>query len=565
MRLPPSNLLLLLIPLLGLGLAAPSEPAVDLAVVKDIFGDGGAAQAARGGYGGEAAAEEYAETAAENVGVIINVIKEEAKAADPYTNDAGGDNYVDDTKPDDYVDSGSNGYDVTDVEVNKQYETCAEYTEQFGYECVPYYQCQNGTIITDGEGLIDIRGGFGSLTPEDSKCPGFLEVCCKDPDFVPPPPPKIVYKPRCGRRNVHGIGARIQGFKDGQTQFAEFPHMCAVLHDTLDKEGKPVNLYKCGGSLIAPGVVLTAAHCFRDFKYQPSPHELKVRCGEWDTQQQIEPYKHEDRHGAAVKIHPEFNAGNLANDFALIFLEEDFKLNFHIDTVCLPKPNQVVVDKTRCVATGWGKDQFGAKGEYQVVLKEVDLHTVDFNQCQDKLKSTRLGKRFKLHNSFICAGGEAGKDTCKGDGGSPLVCPVQNYGEYAPETYEQVGIVAWGIGCGEQGIPGVYASVSEAVCWIDYAMTCYYGDNDLNSYWSNEYSTCGVWFENKLKNLPRESLRNDYTSCSVKWLNTPPGKSSPFAPGNFPDPAPPKGAYVDPAPPKGAYVDPAPPAEGPQY
>merc|ERR1711994_512807 len=70
--------------------------------------------------------------------------------------------------------------------------------------------------------------------------------------------------------------------------------------------------------------------------------------------------------------------------------------------------------------------------------------------------------------------------------------------------YEQVGIVAWGIGCGEQGIPGVYASVSEAVCWIDYAMTCYYGENknDFNSYWSNDYGTCGVWFENKLNNLP---------------------------------------------------------------
>merc|ERR1712142_1376878 len=66
-------------------------------------------------------------------------------------------------------------------------------TESLGYECVPYYQCHNGTIITDGAGLIDIRNGFGSLAPEDSKCPGFLDVCCKDPDFIPPPPPKIKY------------------------------------------------------------------------------------------------------------------------------------------------------------------------------------------------------------------------------------------------------------------------------------------------------------------------------------------------------------------------------------
>merc|ERR1719317_1405896 len=30
-------------------------------------------------------------------------------------------------------------------------------------------------------------------------------------------------------------------------------------------------------------------------------------------------------------------------------------------------------------------------------------------------------------------------------------------------------MVAWGIGCGEDGTPGVYASVSKALCWIDYA------------------------------------------------------------------------------------------------
>merc|ERR1719270_589537 len=35
------------------------------------------------------------------------------------------------------------------------------------------------------EQVLFIRNGFGALTPEDSKCPGFLDVCCKDPDFVP--------------------------------------------------------------------------------------------------------------------------------------------------------------------------------------------------------------------------------------------------------------------------------------------------------------------------------------------------------------------------------------------
>ena len=52
-----------------------------------------------------------------------------------------------------------------------------------GYECVPYYQCHNGTVLTDGSGLIDIRNG-SSESLEDRSCPGFLEVCCYNPTLV---------------------------------------------------------------------------------------------------------------------------------------------------------------------------------------------------------------------------------------------------------------------------------------------------------------------------------------------------------------------------------------------
>lgn len=59
-------------------------------------------------------------------------------------------------------------------------------------------------------------------------------------------------------------------------------------------------------------------------------------------------------------------------------------------------------------------------------------------------------KRGILHECYVlCAGGELGKDTCKGDGGSPLVCPIP--GKF--EQYFQSGIVSWGIGCLDQ-IPG---------------------------------------------------------------------------------------------------------------
>merc|ERR1712107_281924 len=72
----------------------------------------------------------------------------------------------------------------------------------------------------------------------------------------------------------------------------------------------------------------------------------------------------------------------------------------HIDTICLPQPEELF-DFQTCFATGWGKDQFGAAGNYQVVLKEIDLPVFGHDQCEATLRTTRLGKRFQLDDSFI--------------------------------------------------------------------------------------------------------------------------------------------------------------------
>ena len=215
-------------------------------------------------------------------------------------------------------------------------------------------------------------------------------------------------------------------------------------------------------------VVLTAAHCVNG----KVPASLKVRAGEWDTQTKLELYPHVDADVQSLVVHKDYYKGGLFNDIAVLFLKTPIQNAENINTVCLP-PQNFNFDHSRCFASGWGKDVFGKEGKYQVILKKIELPVVPFEPCQKSLRTTRLGNRFKLHKSFICAGGEPGKDTCKGDGGSPLVCPVPGHDGH----YYQAGIVAWGIGCGENGTPGVYVNVAEFRNWVDQQLSI----NGINS------------------------------------------------------------------------------------